>query len=243
MIKSFLVSMFAIFLFTLGAAGAWFYIQMGPAAESTEDAALDVAGTIQEEPDPIPKFNPGLPAVLRGPDLSPDEMVRLNMAMSAREEQSRQHEEKLREIRIRIQTADADTKAAQREVEGAMSQARQVMEAAEALLNEVQTTLTDLKKESQELQKRRDDIDKLEEEMGEGAAANIKAFAEYVEKMPAEVAADLVKEMVQDNKMDDVIQLLKSMEPRNASKLLAELDDSPLLAEIATRYTSALKYR
>lgn len=237
MVKSFLVSMFAILVFTLGAAGAWFYMQMQLEAGS-DDEGVPVA-VAPAEASPIPQFNDAdapLPAVVRGPQLDPDELYRIETATAAQRNKLREYEDRIREQKSRIKAADIDTKAAQREVEGAASHVNKMLHAAETTLQEVRTELENLKKEAAEIQKRKDELQKVEDEVGVDAAANIKNFAEFMQSMPAEKSAAMIQNMSDSGKMDFAVQLLRNIEGRNASKILAQIEDESLVSEIAERY-------
>lgn len=236
MIKSFLISMFAVLLFALGAVGSWFYLQME--SEDAEDEVQPMATlAVERAANPVPKPETStLPAIIRGPELDAEEMFRLTTATREKREQLREYEERLREHKQRIKAADADTKSAHREVEGMLGQVRNIMSGAEKLLDEVQLALNDLKKQKSELQTKEDKLKELEKEAGAGAAANMKTLSEYMASMPADVAAGAIKEMTNDGKIDFVVQLLRKIEPRNVSKILAELEDPQLLAEIAQRF-------
>ena len=248
MFKSFLISMFAILLFTLGAAASWFYVQMVADRPSDESMIIAPAMTNGSEADPIPKLdmlgNGGiLPAVIRGPDLSAEEMFRLSTATKAKREQLQQYEERLREHKLRIKAADADTKSAQREVEGTLQQVRSLMDAIETLLAETKLSIGELQKERVETNRKADDLKKLETEAGAGVEADEKNFAEILQGMAPAEAAETIKEIANNGRMDFAIRLLKKMEERIASKILAEIGDPQLVAEIASRFTDLPKLR
>ena len=248
MFKSFLVSMFAILLFTLGGAATWFGMQM-LAEKKTDDDMQDLSPAVNvTDADPIPAprilgLDGDLPAVVRGPDLDAEEMFRLSTATAAKREQLSQYEERLREHKLRIKAADADTKFAQREVEGTLQQTRSLMESMEALLEETRTSIVALQKERVETDQKADNLKKLETEAGAGVAANVKSFSEFLQSMPATDSAETIKEMTNNGKMDFAVQLLRNNEPRNVAKILAEIKDPPLVAEIASRFTDAPKLR
>lgn len=243
MIKSFLISMFAVFLFALGAAGSWFYLSMDKKDEGTDEFSAAASTTDDSQVDPYPSPTAdaigSLPAVVRGPELDAEEMFRLSTATAAKREQLRLYEDRLREHKLRIKAADADTKAAQREVEGALSEVRNIMDGAEKLLGDIQLAVEELKKQKTEATKKAEELKVIEDEVGAGAAANVKTFAEYMQSMPATDAANAIKEMINDGKIDFAIQLLRKIEPRNVSKILAEIKDATLVAELAARYPKA----
>ena len=94
-----------------------------------------------------------------------------------------------------------------------------------------------MKQQNDEIQKKLEALKNAEAEAGAGAAASLKTLGEFIQTMPPEDAADAIKEMVNDGKLDFVIQLLRKIEPRVASKFLAAIDDPALVAEIATRFS------
>lgn len=248
MFKSFLISMFAILLFTLGGAAAWFYVQMVEEESPDEDSIVQPLQAVGGEADPVPRLdvlgNGGvLPAVVRGPALDADEMFRLSTATKAKQQQLLEYDEQLREHKRRIKAADADTKTAQREVEGTLKEIRNLMDATESLLSETQQTIAELQKERIETQRKTDDLKKVEGEAGAGVKRDVKNFAEYLQSMPPEDAAQTIKEMTNDGKMDFAIQLLRNIEVRNVSKILAEIKDPALVAELATRYPEVPQLR
>lgn len=238
MFKSFLVSMFAILVFTLGAAGAWFYMQMQLEAGSEDEVGVTVADA-PSEASPIPRFNDAdtpLPAVVRGPQLDPDELYRIETATVAKRNQLREYEDRIREQKSRIKAADIDTKAARLEVEGAAKHVTQMLNAAEETLKQVRAELENLKKEAAEVQKRKDELQKVEDEVGTDAAANIKNFAEFMQSMPATKSAAMIQNLSDAGNMDFAVQLLRNIEARNASKILGEIQDASLVSELAERY-------
>lgn len=238
MFKSFLVSMFAILVFTLGAAGAWFYMQMQLEAGSDDEGGVPVAAAPAES-NPIPQFNDAdapLPAVVRGPQLDPDELYRIETATAAKRNQLREYEELIREQKSRLKAADIDTKAAQREVDGAATHVNKMLHAAEQTLQEVRVELENLKKEAAEVQKRKDELQKVEDDVGVDAAANIKNFAEFMQSMPVESSAAMIQNMSDAGNMDFAVQLLRNIESRNAAKILGQIKDVSLVSELAERY-------
>ena len=248
MFRTFLISMFAILLFTLGATASWFYVNMmedreATDAEMVEGAALPTLPSISPA-DPIPPLAEAkeeivIPAAARPGGLGPEDIYRFKTATEATREQMRQQEERLREQRLRIQATNADTQMAQREVEGALEQVRTLLNATEEVLAETKKQLEELKRERAQVKQKKDALDQQQTAAGKDVATKMKTFAELLSSMPPESVADTIKEMVDTGRMDFAIQLLQEMEPRNASKILAEVGDAQLLAAIASRYPVA----
>jgi flagellar motility protein MotE (MotC chaperone) len=247
MFKSFLISMFAVFLFAMGATGSWFYLNMSP-----KDAEGDDLATAQEtspfpmsEANPIPRMDSAedFPAPVRGSAASAEEIFRLNLAQDARIQQLRQQEERIREQGLRIKTADTDTKAAQREVEGMLTQMSATLAAAEKLFEEIKLAAAQLAEKERDVQKKTEELKVLQDEADQNELANIKTLGEYFQSMPPSVAAEVIKEFVNDGEMDFAINLLRKIEPRNVSKILAEINDAALISDITVRYPEVRKLR
>lgn len=249
MFKSFLISMFAILLFTLGGAASWFYVQMVAEQQPDDQSVPQPILASSTEADPVPRLeslgkrNGVLPAVISGPELDAEEMFRLSQATKAKREQLLQYEERLREHKNRIKAADADTKSAQREVEGTLKQVRSLMNETEKLLSETKESIGELQKVRADTDRKANELKDAEKEAGAGVAKDVKSFAEYLQSMPPEDAAEAIKEMINNGKMDFAIQLLRNIEARNVAKILAEIKDATLIAEVASRYPEVPRIR
>ena len=108
---------------------------------------------------------------------------------------------------------------------------------------DVTQAIKDLQQQKLEVDKKQADLKAMEEKVGAGAVKNIKEFAEIIESMPETEAAMMIKEMWNDGKMDFAIQLLRNIEPRNVAKIIPEIKDVQLMAEIAARYPEAPQVR
>ena len=69
------------------------------------------------------------------------------------------------------------------------------------------------------------------------AAKNLRAFAEIIASLPPENTAETFVEHSMNGEMDFVLQLFSELEPRVAAKILAEIKDAGLRAEIATEFS------
>lgn len=244
MFRSFLISMFAILLFALGATGAWFYLQLEKSMESEDDSLpRAVAAQPKAPPDPVPKFQASLPAPVRGSELTPEEMYKIESATAAQRELLIEHEARLREQKRRIVTSNADTEAAQREVEGALEQVRSMLDATQALLDEVVVAKEDLKKQSAELQQKMAALKELEANIGAGAKVKLKKIAEIIAGMPAVDSAGMMAELSREGDLNFAVQLLDNLETRSAAKVLSEIKDEQLRAELTSRLRDMIQLK
>lgn len=254
MFRTFLISMFAILLFTLGATGSWFYVNMmedRKAEAEQADASLPGLPEVPSEANPVPPTSTPeeameramFPAPSRAPGMAPEDIYRLREATIDVREQLRNQEDQLREQKLRIKAADADTKTAQREVEGALEQVRHLLETTEAILSETKQEMEELRKERAALKQAQDKLDAAQKGAGADVATRMKKLSEYMASMPAPEVADTIKEMVNNGKMDDAFQLLELMESRSVAKILAEIPDPQLRAEFFSRFPTAATMR
>ena len=67
---------------------------------------------------------------------------------------------------------------------------------------------------------------------------SIKIISELLESLPARDAAKTIKLLTEKGDIELVIQLLRNIEPRNASKILSELAPPQLLFEVVEELAS-----
>jgi flagellar motility protein MotE (MotC chaperone) len=65
---------------------------------------------------------------------------------------------------------------------------------------------------------------------------NIKKLSTWVQGMDAPTAANLIRTMADNGKMDVAVRLLANFEEREASKVLAALNNPELMAELADKF-------
>jgi flagellar motility protein MotE (MotC chaperone) len=78
------------------------------------------------------------------------------------------------------------------------------------------------------------DLEKLQQKSGVGKAesGNAKKMADVVGNMPPKTAAELLKQLVETGKMESAVKMLNEMTERQAAKVLAELADPMLAAQL-----------
>lgn len=243
MIKTVLSSLFAVFLFALGAAGSWYFVefQKNRTEEPSEETALidelTTAPTSIDEPVQAEEgSSKDLPIPVHARAMSAEEVFRIGALHRKNIEAIKKREERLASEEMRLKLVQDDIKAYKQEVEGILKQTQSGVETGETLLDQIiqqrQALATETKQRQQELDEIREATtvpDAVEE-------ANVKDWSKLIGSMAEEKAAALLKELIQKGNMKLALQLLSTMEERNAVKVLDQIDDPVLLADITERF-------
>jgi small-conductance mechanosensitive channel len=224
------------------AAGGSIFLQK---SKTTETVEADVTDPTQDTTSG--STNPGstfetdstsveLPIAVRATPASPEEIVRYGMTFQKREEALKQREEELRQERLRLKLVSEDVRAEQRELEGLEQQIRGKLVAAEGVLKQIGDQQQEMKKQQEEAKTELDKFDKLQTQVDEGEEANIKKMSDWFQAMVPEKAADYLREMVDEGQMPTAVKILANLEQRDASKILAAMNDSSLVVQLVEEF-------
>ena len=243
MIKTFLYSMFAVFLFALGAAGSWFYLQMeGDDDDETKPAEQQAA--VEPTPAGVDSLladgrsgkEADLPVPVPSKPLSAEEVFRFGAMNRDRHEQLRKREDRLKKEETRLKLAHKDIEARQREIEGVLAQVNDTLSAGEKLLNEIKQASEQLEKEKQDVEKKLESLQQSEQENNVGEQVSLKIAANWLQGMKAEDAAETIRELINEGNMDFALIVLANIEQRNVAKILEAMKDPVLVAELTERF-------
>jgi flagellar motility protein MotE (MotC chaperone) len=108
--------------------------------------------------------------------------------------------------------------------------------------SQVDTKVGELTKKDQsiaksvsDLEKRREDLKKKQAEITKEEQSNIIKLASLYDGMAPENAAKILQEMANGGKLDMAARVMASMKDRNAAKVLAEVSDTTLAAQLSQR--------
>lgn len=208
---------------------------------SGDSAASDASGTHVRQPgagdtrSTVPDAGIADQEV-RPEKISVEEMVRLGMNLKQREKVLVDREEQLRQDKIHQEIAFADIISEQQEVNVLRSGVRSELDKAESLLTQLlqarQAVLNERTATDEKLKEMADvqlEVDELQE-------ANTKKLAQWIQSMEEVKAAEVLREMANDGKMDVAVQILAHLEERDAAKILSELDDPKLVQDLVTAF-------
>ena len=179
-----------------------------------------------------PAESSDLPVAARPKPMSVEEIIRYGKGIKQRAEHLDKRESLLAEQESQLRLVLADVQGEQKEIDGLRTQIRDQIGTVETLLEQL-----DVKRSQQsEEQKRTVEQTKLLEDQQKDVDSlqrdNIKRMSAWFQNMEPAKAATFLKELSNDGKTDMAVQLLSNFEEREASKILAELDDPTLMVEL-----------
>ena len=196
--------------------------ERGPQQEPAGAASEPAAGTADVDP-----FAPTLSAATPAPIMA-EEIVRLAEKLRARLADVKRREEELEIRETRLQILYDDLRA-EREAIAALRQ--QVNKQLELLKQQV----AQLQQEQQRLAQRQQQLKEQTIMLSDSEAANIRKMAEMFNTMSADSAALMLQAMANSGNITTAVQVLARMNPRNAGKVLAEMPDKALAAQLTER--------
>lgn len=249
MYKVALSSLFAVFLFALGAVGAWYFQQQTAATEekSSPLAASDLEETAARPStltrETAQRQEPEMPIPLHAKSMGAEELFRYGAMNRASLESLRQREELVRKEELRLQLVQKDLEGQKREVEGILTQTQHALEAAEQLLAQIQQQRQVLAAEKQQRQQELEEIRQVKEVPDADKQANVKKMAELLGQMTETDAAGVLKSLVDKGSTDYVLQLLDQIEQRDAAKILDALESPTLVADLTEGYRELKRFK
>lgn len=179
-----------------------------------------------------------LPVVFRPRPVSTEEILRLGSTMRNREESMEAREEAIQKERSRLKLILDDIQSERMELESLQTEIHGKLAAAEKLLGEVTLQRRQLTQEREEAKRELEEIKSAKAEYQENERFNLKRISEWIENMEPERAADFLREMSNDGKLDMAVQLLGNLEEREAAKILEPMDDA-LVAQLLEKFKGA----
>lgn len=231
-------------VFAASAGGSWFLHQQQNADSEETGEATPEAVTLTEHSQLPPQLPMGqqagtgdpLPVAVRPRPMSVEELLRHGMSLKTREEGLRDRGQKLddRESMLRIMLTDLQSE--QKDVEALQSQAKEQALSLKQLFEQVQQERRSL---GGERTKAADDLKEIQDariEVEGDQKDNLKTLSQWIQGMEPTKAAELLRELAEDGKMDLAVLLMQNLEDRDASKILSELDDATLVIELAEKF-------
>ena len=170
--------------------------------------------------------------------MSVEEILRYGMGLKKREELMKQREQSVAQQEAQMKLVFADIQGEQREIEGLRTQIREQLAAADKRLVEINQATERM---AAERQKHEDEM-KKQITPGEGVTDlqrdNIKRMSAWFQSMEPTKAAQFLKELSNDGKLDLAVQMLANFEEREAAKVLSAFgdEDKALVSEITEAF-------
>lgn len=214
----------------------------GENGHDTADKAATTAETrqghdsVEKDVTSAPAENSDLPVAARPKPMSVEEIIRYGKGIKQRSEHLDKRESQLAEQESQLRLVLADVQGEQKEIDGLRTQIRDQIGTVETLLQQLdvkRAQQTEEQKKAEEqtklLEDQQKDVDSLQRD-------NIKRMSAWFQNMEPAKAATFLKELSNDGKTEMAVQLLSNFEEREASKILAELDDPTLMVELVENF-------
>lgn len=176
-----------------------------------------------------------LPVVVRPRPASMEEILDLGKTMRNREKALEAREEAIRKERSRLKLVLDDIQSERLELESLQSDIHGKLAAAEKLLGEVALQRQQLTEEREKAKRDLEEIKSAQTEYKETEADNLKRMSQWIESMEPERAAECLRKLSDDGKLEMAVQLLGEFEEREAAKILEAMDDT-LVAQLLDKF-------
>lgn len=242
-----MVGLVGVILFGISAGVSWFVILPKIAATEEEQPAdeQEEKETMPAMPDNIAKEDKPdtMPVALR-PEIpvTVEAVTELAQSIRKKENQLLDQERRLKKEEKRIGLLFEDLKQERDELTAFSQQIdSQVIQAREALEM--------LKLENQTLTSQKQELSALEESLGTDADSTeddvldqrVETVKSWFEKLEATAAANYLKEFADRGDLEFSAKLIHSLDARQKAKVLAAINDPPLVAQIVDAFTKADK--
>ena len=185
---------------------------------------------------PAPAESSDLPVAARPKPMSVEEIIRYGKGIKQRAEHLDKRESQVAEQESQLRLVLADVQGEQKEIDGLRTQIRDQIGTVETLLEQLDVKRSQQSEEQKQaaeqvklLEDQQKDVDSLQRD-------NIKRMSAWFQNMEPAKAANFLKELSNDGKTEMAVQLLSNFEEREASKILAELDDPTLMVELIENF-------
>lgn len=233
-----LYSSFGLIVFLASAGGSLWWQRSAKSPDEPQQTVSE-GGTVDGSEDTLASTgdteSDELPVAVRPRPASTEEILRLGTSMRNREKALKAREEVIQKDRSHLKLIVEDIQSEKLELESLQLEIQGKLAAAEKLLGEVALQRQQLTQEREDAKRELEEIRSAQTEYKESEAGNVKRMSQWIESMEPERAADCLRELSNDGKLDMAVQLLGEFEEREAAKILGAMDDA-LVAQLLDKY-------
>lgn len=177
-----------------------------------------------------------LPISVRTAQISASEAFRLAESVRSEREALDKRWEAVEQREARIQLLYGDLQGQQREFEGLLKQIQDSMDALAEIERGVQEQRVKLEEQQREIDQKQKQLTSAEAKHSVGEAENAKTIAKWISEMEPESAAEQLKQLVDDGKMELAIQILSHLQEKQISKIFDAMPEKELVAVFIENY-------
>ncbi len=161
-----------------------------------------------------------------------EEAVQLANSLRDRIKAVREREEQLNARQKQLELVYQDIRGERTVLDEMRKQVNDELKALTEKLSAVERRFGDLEQEKQTVSKSVADLQKRQIDLDGVERKNIDKMASMYDSMAPESAARILQQMADSGKMDTAVKLLGQMKERQAAKVLAEIPDATLAAQL-----------
>ena len=243
--KLLVIGVTSLVLFAISATASYFWQQQqksapgteaagkeGPAAkEPAKHASATAANAGHEDSAPRaavrPPYNPGT-----------EEIARMTNELRTRLATVRDREDQLTARKKMIELIQEDIRGERSALDELRTQIKSELDALNEAVEGAEKQRTSLDEERQKVSKTTQDMEARIVQLQKEEQDNLKKMSGMYNSMSPDVAAKILQNLADTGKMDTAVKVLSQMQERQAAKVLAELTDAGLAAQLVEKLKS-----
>lgn len=243
--KLLIIGVTSLVLFVLSASASYFWQQKQKQSAAAESAGKDgqivkeagkhasssVSGSSRDDSAPRtavrPAYNGGT-----------EEIARMTNELRSRLASVREREDQLAARKKMIELVQEDIRGERTALDELRTQIKNEMDALNEALEGVEKQRGSLDEERQKISKSTQEMEAKVVQLQKEEQDNLKKMSGMYNSMSPEVAAKILQNLADTGKMDTAVKVLGQMQERQAAKVLAELTDAGLAAQLVEKLKS-----
>lgn len=250
--KLLIVGVMSLILFVISASASFFWQQkmLGltdhgneKAAETSgKEAAHSHAESRHEKPSVAPaashEDNAPRAAVRPTYNAGAEEIARMTGELRSRLAAVREREEQVAARKKMIELIQEDIRGERSALDELRTQIKNEIEALNEAVEGMEKQRGNLDEERQKMSKNTQDMEAKIVQLQKEEQDNLKKMSGMYNSMAPEIAAKILQNLADTGKMDTAVKVLGQMQERQAAKVLAELTDAGLAAQLIEKLKS-----
>jgi|GEM_PF-1331278 flagellar motility protein MotE (MotC chaperone) len=251
--KLLIIGITSLILFVLSASASYFWQQKMRShaadgnAKGTETTGKDVPASKETVRSHAPSGNEKTPsrddnalraAVRPTYNAGAEEIARMTNELRMRLAAVREREEQLAARKKMIDLIQEDIRGERTALDELRTQIKNELEALNEAMEGVEKQRGSLDEERQKISKSTQEMEARIVQLQKEEQENLKKMSGMYNSMSPEVAAKILQNLADTGKMDTAVKVLGQMQERQAAKVLAELTDAGLAAQLVEKLKS-----
>lgn len=247
--KLLIVGVMSLILFVLSASASYFWQQKmlvlaehgneKTAESSGKESARSHADSGHEKPAAPARAghddNPPRVAVRPAYNAGTEEIARMTGELRSRLASVREREEQLTARKKMIELIQEDIRGERTALDELRSQIKNEIESLNEAVDNIEKQRGNLDEERQKISKNTQEMESRIVQLQKEEQDNLKKMSGMYNSMAPEIAAKILQNLADTGKMDTAVKVLGQMQERQAAKVLAELTDAGLAAQLVEK--------